>query len=304
MTRAIQFAEFGPASVLQVVDQPEPHPDSGQVRVAVKAAGLNVIDSKLRDGGLQAYIPIQPPSGLGNDYAGVVDEVGKGVTSVAVGDEVIGSAPFRSLAEYVVVDASTPAPKPSGLSWEVAAGIPVAGTSAYNSVNTLGLGPDDVVLVSAAAGGVGVFAAQLAKRTGATVIGTASERNHEYLKSLGVIPVTYGPGLVDRIRLVSPQGITAVLENYGSEAIEAGLALGVAPTRINTIAGGAETYGVGGAGGTPEDPAIVGAVAALVDGGEVVVPIEGVYAIDDVVAAYVHFETRHLRGKVILRMRD
>jgi len=129
MTRIVQFAEFGPPSVLHVVDQPEPHAGSGQVRVAVKAAGLNVIDSKLRDGALLAYLPIQPPSGLGNDYAGVVDEVGDGVTSLAVGDEVVGSAPFRSLSEHVVVDASTPARKPSGLSWEVAAGIPVAGNA-------------------------------------------------------------------------------------------------------------------------------------------------------------------------------
>jgi NADPH:quinone reductase-like Zn-dependent oxidoreductase len=258
MSRIVQFAEFGPPPVLHVVDQPESHPGGGQVRVAVKAAGLNVI----------------------------------------------GSAPFRSLSEHVVVDAGTPARKPSGLSWEVAAGIPVAGTTAYNSVNSLQLGPDDVVLVSAAAGGVGVFAAQLAKRTGATVIGTASEANHEYLKSLGVIPVSYGSGLVDRIRQVAPQGITAVLENHGSEAIEAGLALGVPPTRINTVAGSAATYGIGGAGGTPEDPAIVGAVAALIDSGDVVVPIEGVYAIDDVVAAYERLDQGHLRGKVILRIHE
>jgi enoyl reductase len=301
MSRAVHFFEFGPPSVLKVVDVDEPHAGAGQVRVAVRNLGLNPVDSMVRGGHVQEFIPVRPPSGLGNEFAGVIDEVGAGVAGVSAGEEVFGAAPFRSLGDYVVTEPGQLAHKPAEMPFEVAAGIPVAGTTGYNSANSLGLGPGDTVLVSAAAGGVGGVAAQVARRSGATVIGTASENNHGYLRSLGVIPVSYGPGLAERVRAVAPSGITAALENhFSSEVIEAALELGVAPSRINTVVGNAAQYGIGAKGGST-DPETLAAVAALVAGG-LVFPIEAVFDLDDVVAAYERLDTGHTRGKVILRV--
>jgi enoyl reductase len=303
MSRSVQFSQFGPPSVLEVIDVAEPQAPAGQVRVAVRRAGLNPVDWKLRAGYLQDFIPIQPPSGLGNEFAGVVDQVGAEVTAWEVGDEVLGTAPFRALAEHLVVEPSALVRKPAGVSWEASASLGVAGTTGYNSVNALEIGPSDTVLVSAAAGGVGSVAAQLAKRSGATVIGSASEANHEYLRSIGVIPVAYGPGLADRVREVAPDGVTAALENHGSEVIEAALALGAAPSRINTIVGNAEQYGIGSAGGS-SDQQTLNALAELVENGELSIPVEGVFSLDDVVAAYERLEQGHLRGKVVVNVSD
>ena len=302
MSRRVQFPQFGPASVLEIVDEPEPHASTGQVRVAVEALGLNPIDSKLRAGQVQEFIPVRPPAGLGNEFAGVVDEVGGDVTGLEIGAEVFGTVAFRALAEYLVVEPGALAAKPAGVSWEVASGLAVAGTTGYNSFRSLGIGPDDTVLVSAAAGGVGGVASQLARRAGATVIGTAGDRNHDYLRSLGIIPVTYGPGLVDRIRQVAPAGITAALENNGSEAIEAALELGVDPSRINSVVGNAARYGVGGVGGS-QDPETLEAVAQLVARGDLSLPIEAVFDFEDVVGAYERLDEGHHRGKIVLRVR-
>jgi enoyl reductase len=302
MPRIVQFAEFGPASVLEIVEVAEPHAAQDQVRVAVQSLGLNPIDSKVRGGHVQDYIPIRPPSGLGNEFAGVIDEVGTGVSGLHVGDAVFGTAPFRALAEYLVVEPGDLVPKPAEISWDVAAVLPVAGATGYNSVTSLRIGPQDTVLVSAAAGGVGSVAAQLAVRAGATVIGTASEHNHNYLRSLGVLPSTYGPGLVDRIRLIAPAGITAALENNGTEAIEAALELGVAPARINTVVGTAARYGIGGVGGS-SGPETLTTVAGLIASAALSIPIEATYAFDDVIAAYERLDTGHLRGKIVLRVR-
>lgn len=178
---------------------------------------------------------------------------------------------------------------------------PSPGTTGYNSATSLGLGPGDTVLVSAAAGGVGGVAAQVARLSGAAVTGTASARNHDYLRSLGVLPVSYGPGLALRVRLVAPTGITAALENHDVEAIEAALELGVAPVRINTVVGNAAQYGVGAKGGST-DPGTLAVVAALVADG-LAFPIEAVFSLDDVVAAYERLDSGHVRGKIILRAR-
>jgi NADPH:quinone reductase-like Zn-dependent oxidoreductase len=300
MSRSVSFAEFGPASVLRIDDVPEPHAAAGQVRVKVVAAALNPMDSKVRSGMLKDWIPIVPPSTMGNEFSGVVDEVGGGVTDLAIGDEVFGSKSFGALADYVVVDAASLARKPANVDWDVAAGIQVAGSTAYNSVNALNLGPDDTVLVSAAAGGVGAIAAQLARNTGATVLGTASEANHEYLRSLGVIPLSYGPELADRVREVAPQGITAVLENHSDEALKVGAEFGVPGAKMNTIAGDGSAFGARNAGGT-QDAETLTAVAALVSSGELEIPIEAVFPVAEIVEAYERLDAGHLRGKIVAR---
>jgi NADPH:quinone reductase-like Zn-dependent oxidoreductase len=303
MSRSAQFSQFGPPSVIEVIEVEEPHAQAGQVRVAVRRAGLNPVDSKLRAGELKEMIPIEPPSGLGNEFSGVVDEVGDGAGEWQVGDEVFGTAPFRSLADYVVVEPGALARRQAGASWDALASLGVAGTTGYNSFSSLGIGPGDVVLVSAAAGGVGGVASQLAKRAGATVIGTASEDNHDYLRSLGIVPVAYGPGLAERVREVAPDGVAAALENHGSDAIEAALELGAAPSRINTVVGNAEQYGIGSVGGS-SDSETLSVLGALVASGELSIPIEGVFSLDYVVAAYERLDEGHLRGKVVVSVSD
>ena len=300
MARFVRYAEFGGPEVLTVVEGPEPAVGEGQVRVRVKAAGLNPVDYKIFHGGPVAEaFGVVPPSGAGNEYAGVIDLVGDGVTGRAVGDEVFGTG-SGTLADYVVVPAEMPYAKPAGLSWEVGGSLGVAGRAACASVASLDLTGSDTVLVSAAAGGVGVLAAQLALAAGATVVGTASEANHAFLASLGVVPVAYGEGLVERLRDAAPQGYTAVLDNHGMETIEAGLALGVPAGRINTVAsfGGPEgiTF-VGAMAATAED---VARLAGMLADGRMQLPIEAAYPLEAVSEAFARLMSGHLRGKIVL----
>ena len=200
MPKAVRYDDYGGIDVLQVVEVDRPVPGPGQVLVRVKAAGINPGEAKIRDGLMAQRWPSTFPSGQGSDLAGVVEELGEGVTGFAVGDEVIGFTENRaSHAELVVVEAANLTPRPAGVSWEAAGGLFVAGVTAYAAVRAVAAGPGEVVVVSGAAGGVGSMTVQLAKNAGATVIGLASPANHEWLASHGVIAVTYGEGVGDRI---------------------------------------------------------------------------------------------------------
>ncbi|MHB1171341.1 MAG: NADP-dependent oxidoreductase [Lacisediminihabitans sp.] len=301
MSLAVRYTEYGGPEVLELVDVEEPHAGEGQLRVAVRAAGLNPFDFKVRRG--PDYLPRHTlPSGQGAEFAGVVDGLGEGVSGVTVGDEVLGWTSFAAQAEYVVVPATHVAHKPRGLDWLTAGGIGLVGNTALRAIDSLSLGPQDTVLVSGAAGGVGLLSVQFARRAGATVIGTASEPHHEFLRSLGAIPVRYGPGLVERLRAVAGPGVTAVLDTVGKETIEAALELGAPPERINTIAygEGADEYGirtVGGGGKTPEELA---ELARLTASGELRLPIAASYPLVSVREAYEMLESRHLLGKIVL----
>jgi NADPH:quinone reductase-like Zn-dependent oxidoreductase len=261
---------------------------------------VNPFDAKVRRGG---YLPKHTlPSLQGSEFAGVVDEIGDGVTEWKIGDEVLGWIGRGAQAEHVVVAATSLAAKPEGLDWTTAGGIGLVGNTAKRATDSLSLGPDDTVLVSGAAGGVGLLSAQLAKRTGATVIGTASERNHDFLRSLGIVPVAYGPGMTDRLRAAAPQGYTAVLDNVGGETIDAALALGVAPERINTIADhdAVTKHGLGSVGGGGKTSAELAELAQLAADGALVLPIRASFPADQVSAAYTELETGHGLGKVVL----
>src|ERR1700684_682108 len=191
--KPVRFDEYGPVSVLDVRDVPIPEPGPGQVLVRVKAAGINPGEAKIRDGLLHKLWPATFPSGQGSDFAGVVERLGPGVTAVAERDEVIGWVDTRSSqAEYVVADQEDLAPRPSGLPWEVAGAIPVAGFTAWAMVRAVDPKPGETVVVSGAAGGVGSLAVQLAKRQGATGVGLASPSNHEWLTRHGVLPAGSG----------------------------------------------------------------------------------------------------------------
>ncbi|MHC5796838.1 NADP-dependent oxidoreductase [Lacisediminihabitans sp. FW035] len=303
MSRIVQYSRYGGPEVLDIVEVDEPHAGQGQVRVAVRAAGLNNFDAKVRRS--PAILPNRSlPSGQGAEFAGVIDEVGEDVTAAAVGDEVLGWSNFSAQADFVVVPASQVAQKPSGLDWATAGGVGLVGNTAERATRAVAPIAGETVLVSAAAGGVGLFAAQLAIASGATVIGTASEGNHHFLRDLGIIPVAYGPGLADRLRSASPQGIDAVIDNAGQETIEAAIELGVDPKRINSIVyyEGVAKYGISTVGGGGKTSADLARLARLVADGTIVLPIAATFPLAEVRAAYELLESRHLRGKVVLTL--
>ncbi|MFE4462652.1 NADP-dependent oxidoreductase, partial [Nocardia tengchongensis] len=193
MTKAVRYDEFGGIDVLRIDEVDRPVPAAGQVLVEVKAAGINPGEAALRTGAMTDIFPSTFPSGQGSDLAGVVAEIGAGADRFSPGDEVIGFSEKRAThAELVLVDVDNLTPKPSNVPWEVAGGLYVAGVTAWGAVHSVQLEKGETVVISAAAGGVGSFAVQLARRAGATVIGLAGEGNHEWLRSHGVIPVAYG----------------------------------------------------------------------------------------------------------------
>ena len=274
------------------------------MRVQVRCAGLNPVDYKLLSGGTAAAAwGVTLPSGNGNDYSGVIDAIGVGVTGLDLGTPVFGGSRFFAQADFVVAHADTVIPKPEALSFEQAGALDIAGRAAIASVRSLHLTASDTVLVSAAAGGVGVIAAQLALRTGATVVGTASEGHHDFLRELGVIPVSYGDGLVKRIRALVPK-VSAALDNHGPDTIDAALELGVPATRINTIAarGHRAELGILGIGGQGVSTTELADLAALIARDEVVLPIDSVFPLERVVEAYERLIAGHLRGKIVLAM--
>jgi NADPH:quinone reductase-like Zn-dependent oxidoreductase len=297
---AIFFEQFGGPEVLQLGDIGEPHAGPGQVRIAVRAAGVNPMDHAIRNGYLAQVFPTTFPAIPGNEAAGVVDEVGKGVTGVAVGDEVLGIATSGSYAEYALLGVL--AAKPAGLSWAQAAALPVAGITARRDLDLLAVTAGDTLLIHGAAGGVGTIAVQLAVARGATVIGTASPANHDYLRGLGAVPVAYGDGLVDRVRQVAPHGIDAVYDVAGKGALPDSIELRGGTSRILTIAdpGGPE-LGIPMSNSFPPDAAQnLAELAAQVADGKVRVVITDDLPLVDAAKAMQLNETGHGHGKIVL----
>lgn len=293
---AARYARYGGPEVIELVEMPEPVPGPGEYLIALRAAGLNPADVKVRRG---ATPVTSLPSGIGREFAGVVVAAGEGADRFRIGDEVIGTGEWV-IGERVVAPEGLLAAKPAALPWTWAASIPVAIQTAAVAVASQDPRPGDTVLVSAAAGGVGYFASQLAVRTGARVIGTASERNHELLRALGVEPVSYGPGLVDRLRALAPDGIDIVFDHQGPETIEAALELGVARERINTISGYDTRYAVRYAARKGLNRELVEQLADDLVSGRLLMRIEAEYPLAQIVDAYRRLETGHLAGKVVL----
>jgi NADPH:quinone reductase-like Zn-dependent oxidoreductase len=304
MPRAVRFEHYGDVDVLQVVEVPRPVPGRGQVVVRVRAAGINPGEASIRAGLLHERWPATFPSGQGSDLAGVVDEVGDSITGVAVGDEVIGFTHDRaSHAELVTVDAGHLTPRPRGVPWEVAGGLFVAGTTAHAAVRAVAPGKGDTVVVSAAAGGVGTIAVQLAHLAGATVLGLASPPHHGWLRDHGIVPVEYGDGVAERIRDAADGRLDAFVDTFGSGYVDLAMSLGIAPERIDTIVdwGAAQRYGVktdgNMAGGRPE---VLAELARLIASGRLEVPIARTFPLATVRDAYRELEQRHTLGKIVL----
>ncbi|MDF9811722.1 NADPH:quinone reductase-like Zn-dependent oxidoreductase [Streptomyces sp. SPB162] len=238
MMKAISYQKHGGPEVLRLTEVEEPHAGPGQVRLKIMAAAVNPVDGKIRSGWMQrmgfagpATFPIVP----GTEAAGIVDEVGDGVTGFAVGDEVLGWTVTGAYAQYAL--ATEIARKPAGLDWETAAALPVAAETSDRVLDVLKVGDGETLLIHGAASVVGSVGVQLAVSRGATVIGTASAANHDYLRSLGATPVTYGDGVADRVRAIAPQGIDAVFDATGYDVLEASIELrGGSTDRIVTIA--------------------------------------------------------------------
>jgi NADPH:quinone reductase-like Zn-dependent oxidoreductase len=303
-SRAVKFDKYGGVDVLQVVEVDRPVPGKGQVLVKVKAAGINPGEGSIREGKFAQQWPTTFPSGEGSDFAGVVEEVGKGVKGIAAGDEVIGYTDNRaSHADYVVVDANHVVHRPAKVSWEQAGALFVVGTTAYAAVKAVALKKGDTVIVSGAAGGVGSVVCQLAVDAGARVIGLASQPNHQWLSDHGVIPVAYGEGLPDRIRAASGGHADAFIDTFGNGYVELAINLGIPPDRIDTIIdfAAAQKYGVKTDGNSKGARAeVLSELAGLIDAGRLEIPIAKVYHLDEVREAYTELEQRHTHGKIVL----
>jgi NADPH:quinone reductase-like Zn-dependent oxidoreductase len=304
MPKAVKFDGYGGVEVLRIEEIDQPVPGPGQVLVRVRATAINPGEAKIREGLLAERWPTTFPSGEGSDLAGVVEQTGPGVTAFTAGDEVLGWTDNRaSHAELAVTEAIRLTRKPAGVSWEVAGSLFVVGTTAYAMVRAVGVAPGDTVVVSGAAGGVGTVAAQLARNAGGTVIGLASESNHDWLGDRGIIGIRYGEGVADRIRAASGGKVDAFLDTQGSGYVELALDLGVAPERIDTIADFAAVgkYGVKSEGSAAAASAeVLAGLAGQIEAGTLEIPIARTYPLDKVQDAYRELEHGHTRGKIVL----
>jgi NADPH:quinone reductase-like Zn-dependent oxidoreductase len=307
--RAVQFDRYGDESVLEVREVPDPQPGEGEVVVRVVAAGTNPGENGIREGAMHERYPSTFPSGQGSDLAGIVAAVGPGVTGVAIGQPVIGLSDSRNAqAELVLLPATAVVPKPSGLDWDVAATLYVAGTTAVALLQERPVTAGDTVVIAGASGGVGVYLVQLAVGTGARVIALAGEANHEWLRAHGAEPVAYGDGVEDRLRAAAPDGITTFFDLYGQGYTDLAVSLGVAPEAVVTIIDfpAAQRLGVTATGmAALADPAEgVRQLAAIVAGGGFEVPIKARFPLEQVREAYREVSRRSGLGKVVLEVSE
>ena len=307
-SRAVRLESFGGPEVLDLQEMPAPRAGAGQIRVRVTAAGLNPMDWFMTsDAETAARFGLSLPAGFGTDYAGVVDQVGQGVTGFAIGDRVFGGALSRTVADFVIVEAAGTIAvggeahhTPDGVDDRTAAVLTIAGCTAAAALAVVDPGPGDTVLIGGAAGGVGVFAVQLARLAGARVIGTGSATSADFLRSLGAEPVPYGDGLADRVRGLAPDGVTAAIDLHGTETAQVARELGVADARITTIA--AQIDGITPANGANAAPGTLEEIAGLVAKNELRVPIAARFPVERIRAAVELQAGRHVQGKIVVEL--
>ncbi|MEE6256920.1 NADP-dependent oxidoreductase [Plantactinospora sonchi] len=299
--RVAGFTEHGGPEVLRLLELPDPEPGSGEIRVRVRAAGVQPYDAAIRAGWLPPGLSPALPTVPGNEFAGVVDKLGPDVTDLVVGAEVLGFGRLGAYAEYLVIPATQVTAKPPAMPWEVAGGFSAGAQTAHIALDELGVGAGDTLLVHAAAGGVGTVAVQLAVAAGATVLGTGRPENHDYLRALGATPVAYGPGLVDRVRQLAPHGVDAALDGAGGDALRASLELVADRKRILTLTehARAEELGIR----VTRDLRSAQRLAELValhDQGRLRIHVRRTLPLDRAAEAHRELETRHGRGKLVL----
>lgn len=301
--------QYGGPDVLKLAtDAPEPKVGPDFVLVRAKAAGVNPVDGKIREGRLDGLFQTDFPVIPGWDVAGVVERTGPAVSEYSPGDEVIGYVREDHIsrgtyAELVSAPVRTLGRKPPRLSWAEAAGLPLAGLTAYQSLaKALGVNEDDTVLIHAASGGVGSLAVQIAVAKGAQVIGTASAANHDYLRSLGAEPVEYGEGLADRVRRLAPGGVSAALDLIGGEALEITPELLTPTGRWASIVDPSVTSRGGRYVFVRPDPTDLAALASLADDGRLKVPVARTFPLAEAAEAHRVLAEGHTRGKIVLEI--
>jgi NADPH:quinone reductase-like Zn-dependent oxidoreductase len=298
MMKAVRFTRFGGPDVLEIVDLPDPHPGPGQVRIAVRAAGVNPSDWKKRKGLMDQELP----QTMGHEAAGVVDELGEGVADAAVGDHMFGlSAEGAAQAELAVL--SYYAPVPPSLGFAGAAALPSAVETATRVLDQLGVGNGSTLLINGASGSVGSAAVQLAVIRGARVIGTASPANHDYLRSLGADPVAYGEGLAGRVRALAPGGVDRALDVAGSGVLPELIELAGGPEHVVTVADfrGAQEHGVRfSSGDAGRAVRALGEIGELIESGRFSLPVARAFPLTEVAEAHRVSEQGHVRGKLVL----
>ncbi|WP_446034775.1 NADP-dependent oxidoreductase [Streptomyces olivaceus] len=294
--RKVSFAEFGGPDVLRLVDAEEPHPGPGRIRVAVRAAGVNPVDWRIREGQVLGAHPVELPAGMGLDAAGVVDEKGAGVEGVEIGDRVFGEG-SSTYAEFAVLGAW--ARMPEGLTFEEAAGYPSVVETALRVLREVGVRAGQTLLVSGASGGVGSAVLQIARERGIKVIGTAGAANQDYLRGLGALATAYGEGWVERVRRLGP--VDAALDLAGSGVIRELVGLTGDRDRVLTIADlGAPGLGVRFSGVAGSVPDALAEAADLISRGRLHIPVEQTYPLADAAAAHADSRTGHARGRRVI----
>ncbi|MFI1581104.1 NADP-dependent oxidoreductase [Embleya sp. NPDC020630] len=294
--RKVSFAEFGGPDVLHLLDAEEPHAGPGRIRIAVRAAGVNPVDWRIREGQKLSAHPIELPAGVGLDAAGVVDEVGEGVEGVEVGDHVFGEG-SDTYAEFAVMSAW--ARMPEGLSFEEAAGYPSVVETALRIIREVGVEPGQTLLVSGASGGVGSAVLQIARDRGIAVIGTGSAANQDYLRGLGAVATTYGEGWVERVRGLGRAD--AALDLAGAGVIRELVELTGDPRKVISIADlGAPDLGVRFSGTAGSVPDALAEAADLIARGRLHIPIEKSYTLAEAAAAHVDSQAGHTRGRRVI----
>jgi NADPH:quinone reductase-like Zn-dependent oxidoreductase len=297
--RALQYTAYGGPEVLEWAQAPAPHPGPGQLRIAVRAASVNPIDWKAFSGAMSGGEPMAGTGYLGSDAAGVVEEVGQGVTGVAVGEEVFGRGQHTQ-AESALLDAW--AAKPPAIDWAVAAAAGVAGETAERGLRLLEVKAGDTLFVDGGAGGVGAVAVQMAIARGARVIASASQANHDYLRELGATPVRYGQGVAERVRAAAGGRVDAVFDVAGKTPVQELISLAPAPSQVLSIANfaagqaGARVTG-GGADSRPMEALAL--VAELLAQNKLVLKVQ-TFPFDRAAEAYRISQSGHLRGKLVL----
>ena len=304
--RAITYDQYGDPDVLTLIDLPEPKVGPAEVLVRVRSAAVNPVDWKVAAGGLDGMMNTVFPAIPGWDVAGVVERVGLDTPEFAPGDEVIAYArkdyvQGGTFAEFVTVPVRAVALKPALLDWDQAAGLPLAGLTAYQLLSRLGLREGETVLVHAAAGGVGILAVQIARATGAKVIGTASEANHEVLRSFGAEPVEYGDGLADRVREIAPDGVDVVVDFIGG-VLDTTLAVLKDGGRHGSIVEGEAAAHGGLYAWVRPNAADLQTLSDLADQGRLTVPVAQVFPLEKAADAFRLSQGGHVRGKIAVEV--
>ena len=297
--RALQFTAYGGPEVLMWGDAPVPDPGPGQIRIAVRAASVNPVDWKVLAGAMSGGQPLAGPGYLGRDAAGVVDQIGEGVTGVSVGDDVFGRGQ-NTQAEYAVLDSW--ATKPPSVDWAVAAAAGVAGETSERGLRLLGVQAEDTIFVDGGAGGVGAVAVQMAEARGARVIASASQANQDYLREIGAIPVVYGEGVAGRVQAAAGGRVDAVFDVAGKTPVQELISLVSEPSQVLSIANfaagqaGARVTG-GGADSRPMEA--LAEAAELLAQNKLVIKVQ-TFPSDRAAEAYRISLGGHVRGKVVL----